>query len=177
MKKLNLFFLVLALMVGFTSVASAQTATGTLTVNATVAGSINLVFKSDVANGVALTSGEGQSAATLDFGSISAFGNLKSTNITRTLNPGVSFTVSTPVDVQVDKTNSASANFNLSARLGTADANTWFVGPVTLSTTDKPVNTNATYGQPLPETIGITVPFSAPSGNISNTITFTATAN
>lgn len=177
MKKLNLFFLVLALMVGFTSVASAQTANGTLTVTATVNGSINLVFNND-ANGVALSSGAGTNTATLAFGNVSAFGAVAA-NVTRTVAAN-SFTVSTPVDVQVSKTNSASANYTLTAQLGTADAvNTWAVAGNTVTSAGATTLTaTGTYGSNAAEAIAITVPFTTASGtNISNTINFTATAN
>jgi hypothetical protein len=178
MKKLNLLFLVLALMVGFTSVASAQTtANGTLTVTATVNGSINLVFNND-ANGVALSSGSGTNTATLAFGNVSAFGAVAA-NVTRTVAAN-SFTVSTPVDVFVSKTNSASANYTLTAQLGTADAvNTWAVAGNTVTSAGATTLTaTGTYGSNAPEAIAITVPFTTASGtNISNTINFTATAN
>lgn len=177
MKKLNLFFLVLALMVGFTSVASAQTANGTLTVTATVNGSINLVFNND-ANGVALSSGAGTNTATLAFGNVSAFGAVAA-NVTRTVAAN-SFTVSTPVDVLVSKTNSASANYTLTAQLGTADAvNTWAVaGNAVTSAGATTLTATGSYGSNAPEAIAITVPFTTASGtNISNTINFTATAN
>src|SRR5258708_35058846 len=72
MKKVMLLTIFAALMM-ISSAAVAQTASGTLTVTATVNGSINLVFNSD-ASGVALSSGAGTNAATLAFGNVSAFG-------------------------------------------------------------------------------------------------------
>src|SRR5262249_37310196 len=103
MKKVMLLTIFAALMM-ISSAAVAQTASGNLTVNATVTGSIQLVFNTD-GSGVAL-SNAGTNAATLDFGTISAFGTL-SANVTRTSN-ATSFTVSTPVDVLVSATNTAS---------------------------------------------------------------------
>lgn len=179
MKKLMMLFAAAALTVGISSVASAQTANGTLTVNATVTGSLQLVFNNDNA-GVSLTSGAGTSAATLDFGSVSAFGNLSSPKITRNVNGTTSFTVSTPVDVQVTKSNSASANYTLTAQLGSADAtNTWAVGNTTVTNAAAATITAAgAYGSNTAEAIAITVPFTTASGTaISNTISFTATAN
>src|SRR5438045_7288246 len=102
----------------FSSLALAQTATGTLTVSATVNGSINLVFNSD-ASGVALT-GAGTNAATLAFGNVSAYGAVNA-GVTRTT-AATSFTVSSPFDVLVTKSNSASANYTLKAQLNAADA-------------------------------------------------------
>jgi glycerol-3-phosphate dehydrogenase len=71
MKKLTLFAIFAALMIS--SAAFAQTtASGTLSVTATVNGTISLVFNSDAA-GVTL-GGAGTNAATLAFGTVQAFG-------------------------------------------------------------------------------------------------------
>jgi S-formylglutathione hydrolase FrmB len=155
-----------------------NTASGTLTVTATVNSSINLVFNSDAA-GVTLSSGAGTNAATLAFGNVAAFGAIGA-NITRSVVAGTSFTVSTPVDVLVTKANSSSANYTLKAQLGTADAtNTWAVAGNTItSTSASPITATGTYGSNTPETIAITIPFTEASGTaISNTINFTATSN
>lgn len=183
MKKVLVFAIAAAAVVLMPTFASAQTASGTLTVTATVTSSLQLVFTSD-ANGVALASGAGTSTATLAFGSVSAFGNLASPNITRSV-AAASFTVSTPVDVTVNKANSASANYKLSAQLGSADpTNTWQVGGtlatvVTINnTTPTQLSASLNYATANPEVIAITVPFATASGTvISNTINFTATAN
>src|SRR5215831_11687171 len=130
MKKLILLTITAAMILMMSSLAMAQagnTASGTLTVTATVNSSINLVFNSDAA-GVALSSGAGTNAATLAFGNVSAFGTIAA-NITRSVVAGTSFSVSTPVDVQVTSSNSSSANYTLKAQLGSADAvNAWQVG-------------------------------------------------
>lgn len=176
MKKMTLLFVAAALMIGFTSVASAQTASGTLTVTATVTGSINLVFNSDAA-GVALT-GSGTNAATLAFGNVSAFGAIGA-GIVRTTT-ATDFTVSSPVDVQVTKTNSASANYTLTAQLGAADAtNAWSVGGVAVtSAAASTITATGAYAANSNFPVAITVPFTTASGtNISNTINYTATAN
>jgi hypothetical protein len=178
MKKVMLLTIFAALMM-ISSAAVAQTANGTLTVTATVNGSIQLVFNSD-ASGVALSSGAGTNAATLAFGNVSAFGALGSPNITRTVVAGTSFTVSTPVDVLVSKSNSASANYTLKAQLGAADAvNTWQVaGNTVTSAAQATITASGTYGSNAAEAIAITVPFTTASGTlISNTINFAATAN
>lgn len=179
MKKLMMLFAAAALMFATSSVASAQTANGTLTVNATVTGSIQLVFNND-GSGVNLTSGAGTSAATLDFGSVSAFGALGSAFITRTVNGTTSFTVSTPVDVNVTKSNSASANYTLTAQLGTADAtNSWAVAtkPITNASATT-ITATGSYATNAAEAIAITIPQTTASGTvISNTINFVATAN
>ena len=176
MKKVMLLTILAAMMM-ISSFAAAQTATGTLTVTATVTGSINLVFNNDAA-GVALSSGAGTNAATLAFGNVSAFGPVAA-GITQT-STATNFTVSTPVDVLVTKTNSASANYTLKAQLGTADAvNTWQVaGNTVTSAAASTITATGTYGSNAPEAIAITVPFTTASGTlISNTINFTASAN
>jgi hypothetical protein len=175
MKKVALLTIFAAL-IGISSAAAAQTATGTLTVTATVNGSIQLVFNSDAA-GVALT-GSGTNAATLAFGNVSAFGAV-SAGVVRSV-AATSFTVSSAVDVNVSKTNSASANYKLTAQLGSADAvNTWQVGGVTVtSAAAATVTATGAYAANNNFAVALTVPFATASGTaISNTINYTATAN
>lgn len=176
MKKVILLTIFAALMMS--SAAFAQTtASGTLTVTATVNGSIQLVFNSDAA-GVALSSGNGTNAATLAFGNVSAFGTVAA-GIVRTTTAN-NFTVSSAVDVLVSKTNSASANYTLKAQLGAADAtNTWSVGGVAVtSAAQATVTGTGTYASNSNFPVAITVPFLTPSGtNISNSINYVATAN
>lgn len=175
MKKLIVIFAAALMM---TSLAAAQTtATGTLTVTAKVADSINLVFNSD-GSGVALTSGAGTNAAALDFGTVSAFGAIPAT-ITRSTTAS-NFTVSTPVDVLVTKTNSASANYTLTTQLSTADAvNTWAANGNTFTNASSATATaTGAYGSNVAVTLAITIPFTTASGTtISNVVNFTATAN
>lgn len=181
MKKLALIVITIAMFAMMSSAAFAQagnTASGTLTVTATVNSSINLVFNNDAA-GVALSSGAGTNAATLAFGNVSAFGAIAA-NITRSVVAGTSFTVSTPVDVLVTKSNSTSANYTLKAQLGAADAtNTWQVaGNTVTSAAAATITATGAYGSNAAEAIAITVPFATAGGtNISNTINFTATSN
>src|SRR5260221_928020 len=161
----------------FPAASPQQTATGTLTVTATVNGSINLVFNSDAA-GVALSSGAGTNTATLAFGNVSAFGAI-SAGIVRSTT-ATTFTVSSAVDVLVSKTNSASANYTLKAQLGAADAvNTWQVGGTTVTNAaQSTVTATGAYAANSNFPVAITVPFTTASGTlISNTINYTATAN
>src|SRR5882672_7247760 len=177
MKKVMLLTIFAALMM-ISSVAGAQTtASGTLTVTATVNGSIQLVFNSDAA-GLALSSGAGTNAATLAFGNVSAFGAI-SGGIVRTTT-ATTFTVSSAVDVNVSKTNSASANYTLKAQLGAADAtNTWQVGGNTVTNAAAAtITATGAYAANSNFPVAITVPFTTASGTvISNTINYTATAN
>ena len=62
MKKVMLLTIFAALMMISSAAVAQTTASGTLTVTATVTGSINLVFNSD-ASGLALSSGAGTNAA------------------------------------------------------------------------------------------------------------------
>jgi hypothetical protein len=171
----SLFVLALASM---SAMAATNTASGTLTVTATVNGSINLVLNSD-ASGLALSSGSGTNAATLAFGNIQAFGGTVPAGVLRTA-AASNFTVSTPVDVYVTEYNNASANFTLTAQLGTADAvNTWNVGGVTVTNGSAATVTNTgAYASTDAQAIALTVPFTSASGTaISNTLNFVATAN
>ncbi len=175
MKKLVAIFFAVAIM---TSFAAAQTPTGTLTVSATVNGSISLVFNSDAA-GVALSSGAGTNAATLNFGNVSAFGALAA-GVSRPAPTATNFTVSTPVDVLVSKANSPSANYTLTAQLNSADAiNNWAAnGAAFTSATAGTATATGAYGSNVPVTLAITIPFTTASGTtISNIVNFTATAN
>ncbi|MGA2989353.1 MAG: hypothetical protein ABSD88_02675 [Candidatus Korobacteraceae bacterium] len=167
----------LVIVVAFLAVsASAQTASGTLTVTATVTGSINLLFNSD-ASGVTL-SGTGTNAATLAFGTVSAYGALGA-HVGRSVG-GSNFTVSSPFDVQVSKVNSTSATYTLTAQLQNADGtNTWQIGSNTITSASAvTIATTGAYATNVPYTLSLTIPFATSSGtNISNVLNFTATAN
>jgi hypothetical protein len=86
--------------------------------------------------------------------------------------------VSTPVDVQVNKFNSASANYQLKAVLVNPDAvNIWTVGGANIST-QQTLTSTAAYGSNLNFPVAITIPFTTASGTVvSNTISYLATAN
>jgi len=176
MKKVLLLTIFAALMMISSAAVAQTTASGTLTVTATVTGSINLVFNSDP-SGVTLGS-PGTNAATLAFGNVSAFGAI-SAGIVRSTTAS-NFTVSSAVDVLVTKTNSASANYTLKAQLGSADAvNTWTVGGVAVTNAAQSTLTaTGTYAANSNFPVAITVPFTTASGTlISNTINYVATAN
>lgn len=177
MKKVVLLTIFAALMMISSAAVAQTTASGTLSVSATVTGSINLVFNSD-ASGLALSSGAGTNAATLAFGNVSAFGPI-SAGIVRSTT-ATTFTVSSAVDVLVTKVNSASANYSLTAQLGSAPGgNNWSVGGVAVTNTAAaPITATGTYAANSNFPVAITVPFTTPSGTlISNTINYVATAN
>jgi hypothetical protein len=170
--------LVASLLASAIPASAAATATGTLGVTATVAASIKLVFNTD-ASGVTL-GGTGTNAATLAFGTVSAYGAIANPNITRTVIAGTSFTVSSPFDVNVVKANSSSANYTLTAQLASADAtDTWVVGGVTVTNASAAsITATGAYTTNVPFVLALTVPNSvADTTVIGNTINFTATAN
>jgi hypothetical protein len=168
--------MVAASLVTIPSLAAAQdTATGTLTVTATVESSIGLTFENDAA-GVALA-GAGTNAATMALGAISAYNTVATPGVTRTVSSS-DFTVSSPFAVKVVKANTASASYTLAAALGSADStNAWRINAVSLTTANQNLGSSYAYGSSVAHTMYLTVPFSASTGAISKVVNFTATAN
>ncbi len=176
-KKLAIALLGISLVTTAPVLAASGTATGTLGVTATVAASIKMVFNTD-ASGVTL-GGAGTHAATLAFGTVSAYGTIATPNVTRTAT-ATTFTVSSPFDVNVTKANSASSNYTLTAQLAAADAvNTWTVGGTAVtSASAASITTTGAYATNVPFVLALTVPFTVADATvISNTINFTATGN
>ncbi|MGA3328056.1 MAG: hypothetical protein ABSF45_26700 [Terriglobia bacterium] len=165
------------------STAKAASASGTLAVTATVTSQIYMIFDTD-ASGVSLTN-SGTSAATLPFGSVSAF-SAPPAHVTLSLQ-ATTFTISTPVDVNVRISNpaAASANCTLKAQLASADAtNTWTVGGVAVTSASAVTissslayQTGSTTTGGVSEAVAIAVPYTEAATTISNTINFTATSN
>lgn len=160
--------------------ASAQSASGTLAVSATITGSINMTFVSD-GSGVAL-GGSGTNSASLNFGSnVSAYGTFTGlgTTIARTYPDGSHFMIATPFDVKVVVANSSSPSCKLLAQLSNADAtNAWSVSGTTVtSTAAATINTAQSYGSAVPYQMQLTIPLTEAATTVSNTMNFTATAN
>lgn len=155
---------------------AATTASGTVAVTATVAGSMSITFSTD-ASGITL-SGSGTSAATIAFGSVQAYGGSVPSGVTKTVNAPTNWTLSTPFDVTVQVANQTSANYTLTAQLQTADAtNTWKLGATAITSGSAATLTSSgTYGLTT-YTLNLTIPFSEAAGAISNTLNFVATAN
>jgi hypothetical protein len=166
----------LFLMPGLAS-AQGQTSSGTLAVSAELQSSITLSFVSD-ANGVSLT-GSGTNAASLGFGSVSRFTSPPA-HVTQ-VNGATSFTVSTPFDVLVLKSNVTSANYALSAQLQAVDGtNSWTIDTFVVATNPTaPTSLTVTgvYANNVPHTLILTIPYSEGTATISNSINFLATAN
>lgn len=173
--QLAVFFTSLILMSGL---AGAQTtSSGTLAVSAELASSINLTFVTD-GSGVTL-GGSGTNAASLDFGTVSRYGT-PATNVTRTIGAST-FTVSTPFDISVTKSNITSSNYTLGAALANVDAvNAYKIGTSALPTSPTaPVSLTVTgaYASNVSHTLALIIPFSENATTITNTINFLATAN
>jgi len=163
----------------------AQNPTAAGTINATLINKsgISLVFDSDP-GGVALGN-NGSSAASLNFGVISAFGPLAA-GVTRPAVGANTYTVRTLFDVQVIQAGSTSPNYTLTAQLAAA-APTGFayaVDAVTLTTAAQTIQTNGTYGTDVQHSLNLTVSTAAPGAGgpavgtpLSATINFTATSN
>jgi len=154
-----------------------NTASGTLTVTATVNSSISLIFQKDLAG--AAIGGAGTNAATLAFGPVSAFGGTVPAGVTETTSAN-SFTLSSPVDLVVSKANSTSANYKLTAQLNAAPGNGESLTVNTLAVTNASattINATAAYGTTV-ATVALTIPFTVASGTtISDVINFVATSN
>jgi hypothetical protein len=172
-----------ALMLSGASLVAQTTATGVINGTLVNKDGISIVFNTDPA-GVTLGA-SGTPAASVNFGTISAFGTL-SAGVTRISLLATTFTVRTIFDVQVIQGGLTSTTYNLSANLAAA-APTGFsykVDAVNLTTVAQTVQTNAAYNSNLPHNLDLTVSRSAPGAGgpavgtpISSTINFTATAN
>ncbi len=174
-KKILSGFAFLALMAVISAPAFAATASGTVAMSATTTGTLNMTFVTD-ASGIAV-GGTGTSAATIAFGTVQAFGGSLPTGVTRSVNGTTNWTLSTPFDVEVDKSNLASATYTLDASLNAADAtNAWALGATVLTATPAAMTATGVYGSTA-YTLNLTIPFSETAGLISNNINFTATSN
>jgi len=180
---MRLAMLTAGLLAGTCAVAQNPTATGTINATLINKNGIALVFNSDAA-GVALGN-NGSSAATLNFGTISAFGVL-GPGVTRTSVTAANFTVRTIFDVQVTQGGLASPSYTLAANLAAAAPTgfTYLVDGVSLTTTSQTVQANGTYSNNIPHNLDLTVLTAAPGAGgpavgtpLTSTINFTATAN
>jgi hypothetical protein len=180
MKRTIVLSVLVVMLASISMMAANPSATGTLTVTASVQPVITLTL-----SGASLTAGNGTAAATLALGNVSATGVAPS-GVTEVVNAN-NFTLSAPIGVTVQNYNNNSAAYTLTAALALAPANgiTWGFGSVAnLSTTAANVTTTGAYGTtPTTETFLLTIPFTANSGTVgtplavSNTINLSATAN
>jgi hypothetical protein len=160
-----------------------QTASGVINGVLNNKNGITLVFNSDAA-GVVLGN-SGTSAASANFGNISAFGPL-SAGVTRPSVTAANFTVQTIFDVNVTQGGLASVSYTLTANLAAAAPTgfTYVIDAVTLTTAAQTIQANGTYGADVAHNLGLVVLTAAPGAGgpavgspITATINFTATAN
>lgn len=160
-----------------------NTATGTINATLVNKSGITLIFDTDP-GGVALGN-NGSSAASLNFGTISAFGPL-SPGVTRPTVLAGSYTVRTLFDVQVVQGGLTTPSYTLSAQLAAAAPTgfTYAVDTVTLTTAAQTITTTGTYNTDVQHSLNLTVSTAAPGSGgptvgtpITSTINFTATSN
>lgn len=161
----------------------AQTATGVINGTLINKSGISLVFDTDPA-GVPLGA-SGTSAASVNFGNISAFGALAA-GVSRTSVTAANFTVQTVFDVNVAQGGGGSANYTLTANLAAAAPTgfSYVIDTVTLTTAAQTIQANGAYGTDVAHNLGLVVLTAAPGAGgpavgtpITTTINFTATAN
>lgn len=175
--------LMAVLLSGVAALAQNPTATGTINATLINKNGIALVFDTDP-GGVALGN-NGSSAATLNFGTVSAFGVLLP-GVTRPTVTPASYTVRTLFDVQVIEGGLNSPNYTLSAQLAAAAPTglTYAVDTVTLTTGAQNIQTNGTYNTDVQHSLNLTISTAAPGAGgpavgtpLTTTINFTATSN
>jgi hypothetical protein len=119
--------------------------------------------------------GSGTSVASMDFGSVSALGDVGA-GIQRTVN-GSSFTLSSPFAVRVTLVSGSSSSYTLAGSLAFADGvRIWKVDSTSLTLTSQPIATGQPYDVLVNHTLFLVVPFSAASGAVSNTVDLVVTA-
>jgi hypothetical protein len=159
------------------------TATGTINAQLINKNGIALVFETDPA-GVALGA-NATSAATLNFGTIAAFGPLAA-GVTRPSVTATNFTVRTIFDVQVIQGGLTSTTYTLRANLASAlpTGFTFKIDGVTLVNGPSSIQTNAAYNTNIPHNLDLTVLRAAPGAGgpavntpLTTVINFQASAN
>ena len=161
----------------------AQTATGTINATLINKNGISLVFDSDP-GGVGLGS-TGSSTASVNFGTVSAFGTL-SAGVTRPTVTAGSYVVQTLFDVQVIESGLNSPSYTLTAQLAAAAPTglSYGVDAVTLTTGSQTISASGAYNTDVQHALKLTVSTAAPGSGgpstgtpLTATINFTATSN
>jgi len=135
---------------------------------------ISLSFHS-IPGSVSLIGGGLFPIATLNFGNVSAFEPLN-IGVSRTVGAS-NYTLSTNFGVRVTRILSFSSDYTLTARLQSANALTWRVDGVTMSTTAATVATSQPFGTTVPHALAFVVPFSSAAGAVTTVLEVTAIAN
>jgi hypothetical protein len=135
---------------------------------------INMTFDA-VSGGVPIT-GAGTGAASLNFGSVSAFEPV-GPGVSRTTGSS-SYTISTRFGVKATRLLSlVSPSYTLTARLQSASPITWQIDGATMSTGAATVATSQPYGSIVAHTLSFVIPFSRAAGAITSVFEVTAIAN
>jgi hypothetical protein len=161
--------------------AIAQTGSAQLSINLTVQSSIGLVFNNNPSvgsQGFCPLGNAGSNASSLDLGSASYNGGDSLTCILFSQH-GNFYVVDSAFDVLVTKSNSSSANYQLSAQISSVPpANVQLtLNQKLLSTAFVALQNANNYGQPVTETLEVRVRNDVPAQSLQETITFLATAN
>lgn len=181
-KAIRKAILMAVLLSGATLFAQNPTATGTI--NATLVHKTGIALIFDTDPGGVVLGNSGTSAATLNFGTVSAFGPL-SAGVTRPTVTAANYTVRTLFDVQV-VLGGTSPSYTLAAQLAAAAPTgfTYAVDAVTLTTAAQNLTTNGTYNTDVQHSLNLTISTAAPGAGgpavgtpLTTTINFTATAN
>ena len=183
MTKIRIMAALAAILLGRPLLAQNPTATGTINATLINKNGIALVFDTDP-SGVTLGS-SGTSAATLDYGVISAFGPL-APGVTRPSVTATNFTVRTIFVVQVIQGGLTSTSYTLRAQLGSAlpTGFSFKVDGVTLANGPSSIQTNGAYNLNIPHNLDLTVSRAAPGAGgpavgtpLNTVINFQASAN
>lgn len=165
------------------SLSAQTTATGVINGTLINKNGISIQFDTNAA-GVTLGSA-GTSAATANFGTVSAFGPL-ATGVTRPSVTAANFTVRTIFDVQVIQGGLTSTTYTLTANLAAAAPTgmNYKVDAITLTTALQTIQINGAYNTDIAHNLDLIVSTAAPGSGgpavntpITTTINFTATAN
>jgi hypothetical protein len=135
---------------------------------------IILMSFQSIPGSVSLT-GTGTPNATLNFGNVSRFEPL-GVGVSRSVG-GASYTISTNFGVRVTRLISLSANYTLQARLVSAQALTWRVNGVVMTTSGATVAMSQPFGATVPHTLAFEIPFARPAGVVTTVLEVTAIAN
>jgi hypothetical protein len=181
--KIRIMLAAAALFFGLPMFAQNPTDTGVINATLNHKNGISLVFDSDP-SGVTLGAA-GTSAATLNFGTISAFGPLAA-GVSRPSVTAANYTVRTVFDVQVTQGGLNSTTYTLSAQLASAlpTGFSFKIDGVSLVGGLSNIQTNAAYNVDVPHNLDLTVSTAAPGAGgpavgtpLSTVINFQASAN
>lgn len=173
----------LALAVVPAAVTRTQSATGALNVQLTNTSAIVMLLNSN-ANGIALGN-SGTSAATMDFGTVADYNSSLTTGVSESSGK-TSFSVSSPVDLDIEMSGLSSTSYTLTAALA-ANAPTGMtieMNNTALTTTAQTITSTGSYFTDTSHTVKLVISTAASGSGgpatgtqLTSTIDLTATAN